>query len=150
MNENLSSVNNAKVNFETSFTSKGRNLGRNFDDYDWFMFYLNGTVSSEYSFHPINLEQLSTIVRSLINISLGHDNLRMSMYKDNFYLPDRFLLLICNESSALRVIPSDLNIAKVTAVFESGDRNALKNYNQISVLSYLSKIIEKVVAELLG
>ena len=114
------------------------------------MFYLNGTVSSEYSFHPINLEQLSTIVRSLINISLGHDNLRMSMYKDNFYLPDRFLLLICNESSALRVIPSDLNIAKVTAVFESGDRNALVNYNQISVLLYLSKIIEKVVAELLG
>ena len=44
-----------------------------------------------------------------------------------------------------RVFPDNLKIAKVVPLFESGDSEIPTNYRPISVLTYFSKIFEKVL-----
>ena len=79
------------------------------------------------------------------NSSPGCDNLCMNVYKDNFDVMSKTLLLICNQSLMRGKFSSELKIAKITPVFKSGDRSNITNYRPISILSSLSKFIEKVV-----
>jgi len=44
------------------------------------------------------------------------------------------------------LVPSQLKIAKVIPIFKAGDRCNMDNYRPISLLSSISKIIEKIVA----
>ena len=50
-----------------------------------------------------------------------------------------------NESRCDGVFPDNLKIAKVVPVFKSGDGEIPTNYRPISVLTYLSKIFEKLL-----
>ena len=43
------------------------------------------------------------------------------------------------------IFPDDLKTAKVTPIFKAGDENNIGNYRPISVLSWFSKIIEKIM-----
>ena len=43
------------------------------------------------------------------------------------------------------VFPSALKIAVVKPVFKSGDKKSLTNYRPISILPYLSKLLEKII-----
>ena len=52
---------------------------------------------------------------------------------------------VINESICDGVFPDNLKIAKVVPVFKSGDSEIPTNYRPISVLTYLSKIFEKVL-----
>ena len=44
------------------------------------------------------------------------------------------------------IVPSQLKIAKVIPIFKTGDRCNMDNYRPISLLSSISKILEKIVA----
>ena len=127
------------------FTNIGSNLGRNFSEDDAFLSYLNTRVVSTFTFDAITLDQLEKVIMSFKNSSPGYDNLCMNVYKENFDVMGKTLLLICNQSLMQGKFPSELKIAKITPVFKSGDRSEIANYRPISVLSSLSKIIEKVV-----
>ena len=52
---------------------------------------------------------------------------------------------VINESIRDGVFPNTLKIAKVIPLFKSGDSEIPTNYRQISVLTYFSKIFEKVL-----
>ena len=71
--------------------------------------------------------------------------MNMNMHKEKFDVFGKYLLLICNMSSMHDKFPSELKVAKTTPVFNSGARSKITNYKPVFVLSYLSKIIEKVV-----
>ena len=43
------------------------------------------------------------------------------------------------------VFPSELKLAKVVPIFKAGDTSAINNYRPISVLSFFSKVFEKIV-----
>ena len=43
------------------------------------------------------------------------------------------------------VIISELKLAKVVSIFKSGDSSKLTNYRPISVLSFFSKVFERVM-----
>ena len=53
-----------------------------------------------------------------------------------------------NESLKSGVFPSELKRAKVVPIFKSDDSSLLTNYRPISVLSFFSKIFEKIVYNL--
>ncbi len=55
------------------------------------------------------------------------------------------LAYICNLSLCTSVFPSDWKQAKVTPIFKDGDRSDVSNYRPISVLSIVSKILERAV-----
>ena len=61
------------------------------------------------------------------------------------YLLAPFLSNVINESICDAVFPNNLKIAKVVPLFKSGDSELPTNYRPISVLTYFSKIFEKVL-----
>ena len=52
---------------------------------------------------------------------------------------------IINKSLKEGVFPSELNLAKVVPIFNAGATNKITNYRPISVLSFFSKVFEKII-----
>ena len=52
---------------------------------------------------------------------------------------------LINKSIHQGIFPDDLKIAKVFPVYKSGDKSNISNYRPISVLSFFSKVFEKIV-----
>ena len=52
---------------------------------------------------------------------------------------------LINLSLRSGVFPSELKLAKVVPIFKAGDTSAINNYRPISVLSFFSKVFEKIV-----
>ena len=48
-------------------------------------------------------------------------------------------------SFAAGIVPHQLKIAKIIPVFKSGRKDVMDNYHPISLLSFFSKLIEKIV-----
>ena len=69
----------------------------------------------------------------------------MRVLKLSKYLLASLLSNAINECITDGVFPDNLKIAKVVPIFKSGDSEIHINYRPISVLTYLSKIFEKVL-----
>ena len=54
------------------------------------------------------------------------------------------LTKLCNLSFTVGVFPAKMKTAKITPIFKSGDKTLPKNYRPISVLPYLSKVLESL------
>ena len=55
------------------------------------------------------------------------------------------LTLLINQVLNTGIFPDELKIAKVIPIFKKDDPTLLKNYRPISLLSTLSKVIEKII-----
>ena len=56
------------------------------------------------------------------------------------------LTYLINLSINQGIFPSELNIAKVIPIYKSDDKQLIRNYRQISVLPYFSKMCEKIIS----
>ena len=50
-------------------------------------------------------------------------------------------------SFAQGIFPDELKLARVVPIYKSGDKKEVSNYRPISVLSFYSKIFEKIMYE---
>jgi len=75
----------------------------------------------------------------------GNDGLPAGMIKDVASVILSPLCFIINLSLKSATIPADWKEAKVTPIYKSGLRNMFANYRPISVLSILSKVLERSV-----
>ena len=55
------------------------------------------------------------------------------------------LLIIFTHSLSSGVVPPSFNLAAITPVFKSGDRTAPSNYRHISLISAISKVLERII-----
>ena len=88
---------------------------------------------------------IKNIILSLKHSSPGYDELPAYISKqciDDFVVP---LLNIINMSLMEGIFPSELKPPKVVPIFKSGESDNVTNYSQISVLSFFSKIFEKIM-----
>ena len=60
----------------------------------------------------------------------------------NYVVP---LTYVINMSLMEGIFPSELKLAKVVPIFKSGESDKVHNYRPISVLSFFSKIFEKIM-----
>ena len=103
-------------------------------------------VNSIY-FNPITVEEVHNFIVQLKNKnSTGYDGLTTKIVKNienNILEPFVYLL---NKSIEAGIFPNCLKLATVIPLLKKGDPTDLDNYRQISLLSVLSKIPERVVS----
>ena len=59
-------------------------------------------------------------------------------------------MYVINMSLMEGIFPSELKLAKVVPIFKSGESDKAHNYRLISVLSFFSKICEKIMYNNVG
>ena len=132
--------------FNSYFEGVGRNLAEKFGpSNDKFEKYLNFSHDHKFSFEPVNEVQVENIIRSLESKkSSSFDNLSNYMVKMLRKGLTKPLTKLINKSLKDSLVPSKLKLARIVPLHKSGKKDTFNNYRPISLLSVLSKLLEKV------
>ena len=103
-------------------------------------------------FTPTTASEVRSIILKSTNASCDHDPFPTCLIKhyiDDLIVPSTAII---NLSMQDGVVPHDFKQARVTLLIKKKTlcRNEFKNYRPISNLSFLSKILERVVAKRLN
>ena len=107
--------------------------------------YIQQDILGTLYFDPVTENEICKIIGSFKDSAAGWDDLKSSMIKhikESIIVP---LVHICNRSFATGIFPSELKIANVVPIYESGDEMAFSNYRPVSVLPVFSKLLERLV-----
>ena len=74
----------------------------------------------------------------------GLDNIPVCLVKDSAYIISQSLVI--NLSLSTGIVPTEWKKARVVPVYKAGDPDDYNNYRPISILSVISKIMEKAVS----
>ena len=96
-------------------------------------------------FEPVTVSEIKNIISSLKNTSSGIDELTSEILK---HITDNIiqqLVYLFNLSLEVGQFPDILEIASVLPLYKKDDSKNIEIYRQISILSILSKSLERVV-----
>ena len=130
------------------FSEIGSELANSFlGSQDDFRDFLGEEVQHNFTFPRLTIEILQSVANSLKpKRSCGPDKISSALLKDIFPYIVVPLCHVFNLSLQTGFIPIEFKIAKVIPIYKSGDAHSFTNYRPISLLSSLSKLLEKVVA----
>ena len=80
-----------------------------------------------------------------IKTSSGPDGISSHMSRNTSYTISSSLCNLFNRSLSFGCFPAEWKISNITLVFKSGRKDLVSNYRPISLLSILSKILERIV-----
>jgi len=94
-----------------------------------------------------SLEIIHTCISSLLknSTSPGIDGINPFIARSSISLVATPLSWMFNSSFNLGLIPDSPEFLKITPIFKSCSKTLIFNYRPISVLSYFSKILEKIM-----
>ena len=110
--------------------------------------YLKRLQSSTQSvfFHPTSEEEIVKIVNKLPSkLSSGHDNVSNVLLKELIDILVPVLVKIFNQSLETCEFPEVMKIAEVVPLFKGKEHYLTNNYRPISLLTTVSKVLEKIV-----
>ncbi len=84
-------------------------------------------------------------MRELRNSSPGWDDLPAMTFKPVLEHFSKPLTFIINQSIREGIFPDCLKIAKIVPIYKTGDKSLISNYRPISVLTFFSKVFEKIM-----
>lgn len=94
----------------------------------------------------ISTEQISNVINGMSeNKTNSPDNIPMVFYKRTLFSIREPLRIIFNTSLRERTFPQKLKLSLVTPLHKSGDKSNILNYRPISIISPISKILEKIM-----
>ena len=108
------------------------------------LLYVDNNVNSIAAFE-VTSNRVRNVIMSLKNSSAGHDELPPFVAKSSIDEYIEPLTHLINESLRTGICPSELKLARVVPIFKSGDPSLLTNYRPISILSFFSKVFERIV-----
>ena len=108
------------------------------------MSYMNSVANSIFIPYITTLE-VRNVILLMKNSSAGWDEIPAYVTKRCIYVYIERLTHIIDKSFNEGIFPSELKLAKVVPIFKSGDLSKITNYRPISVLSFFSKVFEKVI-----
>lgn len=106
---------------------------------------MHGQFPNSLFFSPVTEPELATCMRGLKRSSAGSDNIRPQELQDNIDLLTAPITHLMNLSLQHGVFPSRLKTANITPIHKGGPTEVTTNYRPISVLTTLSKLLEKLV-----
>ena len=105
-----------------------------------------GQYPNSIFFNPATENEIIEISKSFqSNKTYGYDKVPMLIIKQTINIIAKPLTHIFNLSITHGIVPNEMKIARVIALFKSGDRTLFKNYRPISILSSFSKFLERVI-----
>ena len=130
--------------FNDYFVSIGAELSKNItstiDPLSFVTPIQNSMFMPELSEHEVK-----TVILDLNNSAAGWDNFPTFVAKkcvDGYLTP---LTKIINKSISQGIFPSELKLARVIPIFKSNDKQNISNYRPISILTFFSKVFEKIL-----
>ena len=99
------------------------------------------------AFYHVTVDNVSKLIMSMPSKSCALDILPMWLLKENIEVVAKPITSIINVSLSTGIFPSKFREAVVSPLLKkpSLDKEVLKNYRPVSNISYVSKIMEKVV-----
>ena len=92
-----------------------------------------------------NPTELREIVKNMKNVGAGIDGINASLFKRTFPAIINEIVHLINICLQCGVFPDALKIAIVKPIYKAGDQSSFNNYRPISILPYISKILEKII-----
>ena len=131
----------------TYFSTIGENLAQTIPPSNKEFFDFLGSPNLNCLFFvPTHRNEIIDIVTSLNNNkSAGHDEINNYLLKGIINSIADPLVHIFNLSLISGLVPDSMKIAKVIPLFKKGDKEDTNNYRPISLLSTISKILEKLI-----
>ena len=131
------------------FVNIGNNLAANLPtsdtDYTRFLTF-DPPLFAEFHFHGVLEDEILNAIDSLhIKKATGIDKISARMLKENKMSLLPVLTYLINNVISSSTFPDNLKIARVTPLFKKGSKSDPNNYRPISILSVLSKLIEKIL-----
>lgn len=134
--------------FNNYFCSVADNLTQTIgDQHPSFENYLPPSTPFSFYFRPTNHHEIDKIINSMKKKSPGHDDISITVIKACTQEITPFLKYIINESFMKGCFPNHLQVARVVPIYKKGNQSQFSNYRPISILSCISKIFEKIVAD---
>ena len=153
LNDTASDVINQLNNYFASISDKLKS-DHGEDDIPYDISKLNMHVESKipqnvtFKIPYMKLSDILSIINSLdSNKATGLDGISAKILKSAAHIVSPSLLEIINISLSSGQFPDPLKLAKVTPIYKGGSKDDPTNYRPISLLSVLSKIIEKHVTK---
>ena len=103
-------------------------------------------IPKSFRFRKVTEREIVKVVRDMKSNSCGIDNIGLFFIKNCINIISAPLSEIFNFSIEHRIFPDRWKIAKITPIPKVKNPTRLKDYRPISLLSTLSKIIEKLVS----
>ncbi len=148
-NKSLSNDSEIAEEFNTFFTSIGKKISNSIPPtVRSAESYLTRNVNlPNIELNPIQPSQIVDIVKLMESkSSLDSDGLSTKLIKNIIYEISTPLAHIFSLSIRQGIFPHHLKTARVVPIFKSGNNESTDNYRPISLLSIISKILEKTVA----
>ena len=132
--------------FNEHFVSIGAKLATQFENNENFLKYMPKASKETFQFKIIGNREYNNLIKNLKNKkSSGYDCISNQMIKQLNESIRTPLIDIINSSLITATVPCNWKLAKVIPLHKSGDPNDTNNYRPISLLSALSKLLEKTV-----
>ena len=133
--------------FNSFFTSIGKEVqqdaNQNPGNFSAFIGESCNNITSK--IQPTNGEELISIIKSMKNVGSGFDNINARIFKLTYTSILNALVHLINVCICQGTFPKPFKIAIIKPVHKAGDKTLLNNYRPISILPYLSKILEKII-----
>ena len=141
--------------FNEYFTTIGSNLAnqlpRPLTTFDSYFDRDSLFTSTRFDFYEIETHDILPVIDSLdVKKATGFDNIPARAIKENKIIIAPILMFLINLIIQTSVFPDCLKIARVTPIFKKGEKTNRNNYRPISILSAISKIVEKVLTNQLS
>ena len=96
------------------------------------------------NFLPTDVDEVSTVIKTLKNKGNGVHDLSVASLKNNSHIFSEHLSFLYNYSIEKETFPDGLKIAKVVPGHKCGPKDRVDNYRPISNLPVLSKVFERL------
>ena len=162
MNKDVKGGKISRISFEGSIIEDNKKIANHFNDFfinighnlaekippsnRSFVDFLDDRVSDSIFFNPVLEVEVLDLVGKLTNKkSAGHDGLSNFCLKAIIPEIVKPLTYIFNLSISSGIVPQKMKLAKVVPIFKKGDALIVSNYRPISLLTSISKILEKII-----